>query len=97
MIEIKDNIDLKKIIDDLLHYIGNDECCLNIELKNKFRGLLLYLVKYERGFKGYCSNEKCRCQTKNIIKEYLKDKELVKFINGYGMKYDKAIMELIGE
>lgn len=88
---------MKEIIDMLLQYVGNDEYSLDDETKLRFRGLICYLVMYERGFRGWCTNPKCCCQTKNIIKEYLKDKELVKFINGYGMQYDKAIMELIGE
>lgn len=90
-------MNLNELIDYLLQFVGNDDNFLKLENKNEFRGLLLYLIKLERNFKGYCSNINCRCQTKNIIKEYLKNEKLVEFINGYNILLDKEILNLMGE
>ena len=86
---------MKEIIDYLLNYLGNDENELSKTMKNHFRGFLLYLVNYERGFKGYCSNPNCSCQTKNIIKKYLKINKLKKFIDSYDMNLSAKILEIL--
>lgn len=78
-------MNLKEIIDLYLNYVGNDAQMLEDEVKEKFYLLVLYLVKLERGFKGYCSNENCSCQTMFIIKKLLEDKKLIKFVNAYNI------------
>ena len=71
-------MNLNELTDYLLQFVGNDDNFLKIrKIKNEFRGLLLYLIKLERNFKGYCSNINCiGAKVKNIIKEYLKNEKI---------------------